>query len=59
MIQLEEKWQAFDSQPATSTEDGKLNMKLELSKLSVENFDFRQAIYDPKGTLIMYVYPRG
>jgi hypothetical protein len=57
-IFAEENWQAFDRQVVTVADNGLLQMELELSKLSVDTFDFRQAIYDNNGTLIMYVYSR-
>lgn len=52
----EEVWQVFDTQQVT-VEDKKLQLEVPLSELSVSSFDFRQAIYDSDGTLIMYVYP--
>lgn len=57
-IFAEENWQAFDRQVVAVADNGLLQMELELSKLSVDTFDFRQAIYDNNGTLIMYVYSR-
>ncbi|MTD39052.1 hypothetical protein GIX45_10445 [Erwinia sp. CPCC 100877] len=56
ILSQEENWQAFDSQTIAVSENNILKMELELSKLSVDTFTFRQAIYDDNGTLIMYVY---
>lgn len=56
ILSQEEKWQVFDSQLIAVSENNILEMELEISKLCVDTFEFRQAIYDNKGTLIMYVY---
>jgi chitodextrinase len=58
ILSQKENWQAFDSQTVAVSENNILKMALELSKLSVDTFEFRQAIYDNNGTLMMYVYSR-
>jgi hypothetical protein len=57
-IEEDEDWLIYDTQDVAVNEHKQLSLEQGLSKLAMQKYNFRQAIYDKTGTLIMYLYPR-
>jgi hypothetical protein len=57
-VEEDEDWLIYDTQDVNVNEHKQLSLEQGLSKLAMQKYNFRQAIYDKTGTLIMYLYPR-
>lgn len=51
-------WTIYDKQEVKASEEGKVHLIQTISKLSKDNFHYRISVFDEKGQLLLYSYPR-